>query len=206
MPLPRPPPASQVKRLLPDPPSLRGITYARDPAIVLDDVILRPPSAPSSPAKAAPLGMAAAAAAGGAAAGGVTDMEVDGGEAPTLPAVPLNQQRKEAIRAKSASGGGGGGTPSALVVGGLAAALQAASLQPLAAVREAKGSGAAPAPAAAPASIRAAPASGGQQQLDWLSNVFGKVREEGASAAETDGVASIWFGTSKARASSMCPA
>lgn len=166
-----PPTPPQVKRLLPDPPSMRGVVYSKDPSIVLDDTILRPPSAPSSPAKPAPLGAAVGAAAGsGADAGGLADMQVDGDEAPVLPAVPMNQQRKDAIRAKSA-GSSGGTASGAVSAGGLAAALQAASLSPLSAVKEAQGSGAA---AAAPPGIRAAPAAGGQQRLDWLSSVFGK--------------------------------
>ncbi|PRW34077.1 MAP kinase phosphatase 6 [Chlorella sorokiniana] len=168
---------AQVKRLLPDPPSMRGVVYSKDPSVVLDDVILRPPSAPSSPPKAAPLGVVCAAAgSGGADAGGRADMEVDGDEAPVLPTVPMNQQRKEAIRAKSAGGSAGGSAPATVVAGGQAAALQAASLQPLTAVKEAQGSGAAAAP-----SIRAAPAAGGQQRLDWLSSVFGKDADKKAA-------------------------
>lgn len=174
-------PTSQVKRLLPDPPSSRGVVYSKDPSVVLDDAILRPPSAPSSPPKVAPLGAAGSAAAGGSGgdAGGRADMEVDGDEAPVLPVVPMNQQRKDAIRAKSAGSGSaaGGSTPGAVVAGSLTAALQAASLQPLTAVKEAQGSGA----AAAASGTRAAPAAGGQQRLDWLSSVFGKDAGKNAS-------------------------
>lgn len=178
--------APQVKRLLPDPPSTRGVVYSRDPSIVLDDAILRPPSAPSSPSKPTPLGVAAAAPVAGGAAGvdGLAEMEVDGDEAQVLPAVPMNQQRKDAIRAKATTGGSGGGSvASPGAAAGLAAALQAASLQPLTAVKEAQGSGAAPAPG-----IRAVPAAGGQQRLDWLSSVFGK--DSGKSAASGGGGAS----------------
>eukprot|EP00887_Chlorella_sp_A99_P003451 scaffold7.g3451.t1 len=63
---------AQVKRLLPDPPQLRGIVYERDPSLVLDDEIVRPPSAPPSPAiikPASPRRSAAAAAAAAAGAG-----------------------------------------------------------------------------------------------------------------------------------------
>ena len=38
----------QVRRLLPDPPSLRGVSYLQ-PTIPLTDEILRPSSAPPSP-------------------------------------------------------------------------------------------------------------------------------------------------------------
>lgn len=71
--------------------------------MVLDNVILRPSSTPPSLSPAArPLAPPAAAAAAVAAPIAVADMEVDGPA--LLSAVPLNQQRKEAIRAKQASG------------------------------------------------------------------------------------------------------
>ena len=119
--LPWPAPLAQVKRLLPDPPSLRGVVYPRDPSVLLDDVILRPSSAPPSPTKPAPLAASAAAAATTSAA---SDMDIE--EAPRLHPVPLNQQRKDAIRAKQ---GGAVAPPPLAVPAGIIAALQTASLQ-----------------------------------------------------------------------------
>ncbi|EFN57179.1 hypothetical protein CHLNCDRAFT_143577 [Chlorella variabilis] len=182
------PQVAQVKRLLPDPPSLRGVVYPRDPSLVLDDgAIVRPPSAAAALAavKVAASGSASsrqgsvhgvgaggagAAGAGPAAAGlaacGVAagvDMEVEEGQ--VLPPVPINQQRKDAIKAKQGGGGGGGGgAPSAATgapasASGLTQALQAASLD----AREAEEAAGGP-----------APAPGSSQRTDWLQSVFDK--------------------------------
>lgn len=203
---------AQVKRLLPDPPSMRGVVYPRDPSIVLDDVIVRPSSA-STAAPAVPLqpcsassragtspapptslsaragggsSVAASAAAGPLPGGDIDDMEID--EVSLLPTVPVNQQRKEAIRAAKQQVGAGNGTAAiggpavAGAAASLAAALQAAGLQPHTA--------AVAAAAAAPAAIPA-PLSPAERQRDWLSSVFGKSLSRGAQRGEAPPASSI---------------
>lgn len=177
----------QVKRLLPDPPSVRGVQYPRDPTIVLDDRILRPgspapamPAAVAAPARsplpvpssavAVPMhatqrpGSRMAASAADVAAE-LAEMEID--DAPALPSVPVNQQRKTAIRAAAQAGAGG----LAAALGGmgraagsaLSSALQA---RPSAALAGQPGEGNEAAIAASPG-----PAD---RQRDWLQSVFGK--------------------------------
>ena len=179
----------QVKRLLPDPPSVRGVLHPRDPSIVLDAAILRPGSpapvasaqarAPVSsplPAQVAvptppaqrPSSRAAPSAAEVAAK--LAETEID--DAPALPSVPVNQQRKQAIRAAKQAGSGG----LAAALGGmgraagsaLSSALQAGSLQ----ARPAAATAGQP-DEASTAAIPASP-SPAEQQRDWLQSVFGK--------------------------------
>ena len=145
--------------MLPDPPSERGIVYPKDPSIVLDDVIVRPASAPPPPAAAAPAAPAASAA---------DLMEVD--DALVLPAVPLNQQRKEAIRAKQAGGEAGAGS------GGAAGAMpRAADADSAASIAEALHAANLDGRSAPASGIRAAPSPGSQGGGGaWLAAVFGK--------------------------------
>lgn len=194
-PLPSPPPPTppthpthiphsvQVKRLLPDPPSMRGVVYPRDSSVILDDVILRPSSAASAkPAAAAPAPTApvpvppsrgsagGAAAAAAALSDGVAVLQLD--DVPAMSHVPVNQQRKEAIRAAKASGSPPASPPSAAATA-LSTALHGAGLQPHTA--------AAAAAAAIPASRPPA-----DRQRDWLASVFGKAAAQpgvGADAA-----------------------
>ena len=163
-------PCLQVKRLLPDPHSVRGVAYAKDPALVLDGAILRPPSVPPSPTRPASTATAAAPAVvlAASACQGLAGMEVD--EPGDLPAIPLNQQRKDAIRAKqAASAHGGGGAAEGLTADGLAAALQAASLQT--------------------PGIPSAPGQQQRSQADWLQSVFDKgVQQPGAPPTGAAGI------------------
>ncbi|KAI3434891.1 hypothetical protein D9Q98_002945 [Chlorella vulgaris] len=194
------PQVQQVKRLLPDPPSSRGVTYTRHPAVVLDDTIVRPAAAPPTPPKAppSPAGATAASAttaaagglhggaggAGAAAAGSkspasstAVDMDVD--QAPLLPPVPVNQQRKNAIRAKQGAGAtcsGGSGTGSGRTIlaaagvgGGCEATESAAQQQQAAGLACTADFDTAAEVAAAPA-----PAPVGATRIDWLQSVFEK--------------------------------
>ncbi|PSC76737.1 MAP kinase phosphatase 6 [Micractinium conductrix] len=177
------PQVAQVKRLLPDPPSMRGVVYPRDSSVILDDVILRPSSAASAkPAAAAPAPTApvpvppsrgsagGAAAAAAALSDGVAVLQLD--DVPAMSHVPVNQQRKEAIRAAKASGSPPASPPSAAATA-LSTALHGAGLQPHTA--------AAAAAAAIPASRPPA-----DRQRDWLASVFGKAAAQpgvGADAA-----------------------
>lgn len=148
---------------------MRHVAYPKDPLVVLNDGILRLP--PASPAARAATALVPPPIAAAAAAAADADLMEVVEEAQLLPEVPLNQQRKEAIRAKQAGGitgvarsTGDSAHPAPTSAEGIAAALQAASLDGRSV------------PVPVPGSIRAAPTSGAPRasSAQWLASMFGK--------------------------------
>lgn len=198
---------TQVKRLLPDPASLRNVSYPWDPSLPLDDVIqwpspaAQPSSRPTGTEQGAPVptcsfaagctrGPALAAAGPAAASASPCSMSEEPDEAPSLAS---NQQRKDAILAKQGGDSGIGRISShplpsdatAQAVSAAADALKAASLQP----KHTSLTGASHAPACgegrgmpAPLECQVAPATcGGRaaQPADGAALVGGPPRADG---------------------------